>query len=69
MENTKTHNILMEMESIGYYVETAIISHSMTLYRASVGAMSHMRNGKGTIPEHIPVVLSVNTFNPERKQS
>lgn len=53
----------MERESIGYSVETAIISHSMTLYLASVGAMSHMRNGKGISPGHIPVVHNVSMFN------
>lgn len=65
--NMKTQNILME--SIGYSAKDVNISHSMTLSRVNVGAIFPTMNGKGISPEHIPVVLNVSMFNPERKQN
>lgn len=59
--NMKTQNILME--SIGYSAKDVNILHSMTLSHVNVGAIFPTMNGKGTIPEHIPVVLNVSMFN------
>lgn len=61
IQSMKTQNI--RMESIGYSAKDVNISHSMTLSRVNVGAIFHTMNGKGTIPEHIPVVLNVFMFN------